>query len=73
MHDDLAAGRSGRLGGELPRDPLVRFPQIIGQPVVLTLLWTRLFEKFAPLEYRQVTRACLDLIFHGPCTKGRPA
>jgi AcrR family transcriptional regulator len=48
---------------ELPGDQLVRFPQIIGAPVVVTLLWTPLFEKFAPLDTAEMLRAYLDLIF----------
>jgi hypothetical protein len=31
--------------GELAGEQLVRFPQIIGAPVVVTLLWTTLFDK----------------------------
>jgi AcrR family transcriptional regulator len=49
--------------GELSGDELVRFPQIIGAPMVVTLLWTALFDQFAPLDGRAMLRAYLDLIF----------
>lgn len=51
--------------GELAGDELTRFPQIIGAPVVLTLVWSTLFERFAPLDARALLSAYLDLIF-GP-------
>jgi hypothetical protein len=50
--------------GELAGEQLVRFPQIIGAPVV-TLLWTTLFDKFAPLDSHGLLQAYLDLVF-GP-------
>ena len=52
--------------GELSGDQLVRFPQIIGAPIVVTLLWSTLFEKFAPLDAHKMMRAYLDLIFAVP-------
>ena len=55
--------------GELPGDQLLRFPQIIGAPVVVTLLWTTLFDKFAPLDTRGMMRAYLDLVFGPPVVK----
>jgi AcrR family transcriptional regulator len=52
--------------GELTGDELVRFPQIIAAPVVVTLLWTILFERFAPLDASGLLRAHLELIFGKP-------
>jgi len=49
--------------GELKGDELVRFPQIIGAPMLVTLIWTALFDKFAPLNSRAMLRAYLDLVF----------
>jgi AcrR family transcriptional regulator len=49
--------------GELAGDELVRFPQIIGAPMLVTLVWTALFDKFAPLNSRAMLRAYLDLVF----------
>jgi AcrR family transcriptional regulator len=57
--------RSGELSGE----QLMRFPQIIGAPVVVTLLWTTLFDKFAPLDSRGLLQAYLDLVFAAPTAK----
>jgi AcrR family transcriptional regulator len=52
--------------GELTGDELVRFPQIIGAPLVVTLLWSKLFDKFAPLDTSGMLGAYLDLIFAPP-------
>jgi AcrR family transcriptional regulator len=49
--------------GELAGDELLRFPQIVGAPMVVTLLWTALFDKFAPLDSRGLLIAYLDLLF----------
>jgi AcrR family transcriptional regulator len=57
--------------GELPGEELVRFPQIIGAPIVVTLLWTTLFDKFAPLDSRGLLQAYLDLVFGAPTAKDR--
>jgi AcrR family transcriptional regulator len=59
--------RDGRASGELTDDALVRFPQLIAAPIVLTLVWTVLFERFAPLDRSALLGAYLDLIFktHG--------
>jgi AcrR family transcriptional regulator len=58
-------------GGELAGEQLVRFPQIIGAPVVVTLLWTTLFDKFAPLDSRGLFQAYLDLVFGPPDPKDK--
>jgi AcrR family transcriptional regulator len=57
--------------GELAGEHLVRFPQIIGAPVVVTLLWTTLFDKFAPLDGRGLFKAYLDLVFGPPAPKDK--
>jgi hypothetical protein len=49
---------------------VVRFPQIIEAPFVVTLLWSKLFEKFAALDPR--TAGCLSRsIFASPAEKVR--
>jgi AcrR family transcriptional regulator len=59
--------------GELPGDQLLRFPQIIGAPIVVTLLWNTLFDKFAPLDSRGLLQAYLDVVFGAsPATNERP-
>jgi AcrR family transcriptional regulator len=57
--------------GELQGDQLIRFPQIIGAPIIVTLLWSTLFEKFAPLDVRGMLHAYLDLIFASAAAKGK--
>ena len=57
--------------GELPGNQLIRFPQIIGAPIVVTLLWSSLFEKFAPLDVRGMLHAYLDLIFASAAAKDK--
>jgi hypothetical protein len=57
--------------GELAGEQLVRFPQIIGAPMVVTLLWTTLFDKFAPLDSRGLFQAYLDLVFGPPAPKDK--
>jgi AcrR family transcriptional regulator len=59
--------------GELAGDELLRFPQIIGAPMVVALLWSALFEEFAPLDSRGLLRAHLDLVFgRRPKVRKRP-
>jgi AcrR family transcriptional regulator len=55
--------RDARSSGELTGDALIRFPQLIGAPIVVTLIWTVLFERFAPLDRTALLGAYLDLIF----------
>jgi AcrR family transcriptional regulator len=49
--------------GELPRDALVRFPQLLVAPALVAIIWNALFGRFAPLEIRELMRAHLDLLF----------
>jgi AcrR family transcriptional regulator len=55
--------------GELPNDSLVRFPQLIGAPGIVAIVWSGLFERWAPLDVEAFMRAYFDLIF----AKGRGA
>jgi AcrR family transcriptional regulator len=55
--------------GELPNDSLVRFPQLLGAPGIVAIVWSGLFERWAPLDVQAFMRAYLDLIFG----KGRGA
>jgi AcrR family transcriptional regulator len=55
--------------GELPNDSLVRFPQLLGAPGIVAIVWSGLFERWAPLDVEAFMRAYLDLIFG----KGRAA
>jgi AcrR family transcriptional regulator len=53
----------GLENGELAGDELIRFPQIVGAPVLLTLVWTTLFDRFAPLDEKALLSAYLDILF----------
>src|SRR6185312_2303395 len=49
--------------GELSRDALARFPQLLVAPALLAVIWNGLFGRFAPLEVRELMRSHLDLLF----------
>jgi AcrR family transcriptional regulator len=49
--------------GELAGDAAVRFPQLVGAPVVLAIVWNSLFERFEPLDVRAFLHAHLDVLF----------
>jgi len=61
--------RRGFERGELASDALVRFPQLLGAPLVVALIWTQLFDRFEPLAVDAMMRAYVDLLFAG---RGRP-
>jgi AcrR family transcriptional regulator len=48
--------------GEVPKD-IVGFPQLLGAPAVVAILWNSLFERFEPLDVRAFLHAYLDLVF----------
>ena len=48
--------------GELKDDTLVRFPQLLVAPGIVTILWNGLFDRFEPLDARAIMRAHFDLI-----------
>jgi AcrR family transcriptional regulator len=49
--------------GELAHDALARFPQLLVAPALLAIIWNSLFERFAPLDIRELMQAHLDLLF----------
>ena len=49
--------------GELPSDALARFPQLLIAPALVAVVWNALFERFAPLDVRELLRAHIDLLF----------
>ena len=49
--------------GELRDDALARFPQLLIAPGLLAIVWSGLFERFAPLDVQELMRAHLDLLF----------
>ena len=48
--------------GELAHDALARFPQLLVAPALLAILWSGLFERFAPLDVRELMRAHVELL-----------
>ena len=48
--------------GELAHDALARFPQLLVAPALLAILWSSLFERFAPLDVRELMRAHVELL-----------
>jgi AcrR family transcriptional regulator len=49
--------------GELRAHAVARFPQLVGAPIVVAILWNGLFERFEPLDVRAFLHAHLDLLF----------
>ena len=49
--------------GELQTDALARFPQLVVAPALLGIIWGSLFERFAPLDVRELMRAQIDVLF----------
>jgi AcrR family transcriptional regulator len=57
----LMARASAR--GELPNDALARFPQLLVAPALVAVIWTSLFDRFAPLDVRALLHAHIDILF----------
>lgn len=51
--------------GELPNDALVRFPQLLGAPGIVAIIWSGLFDRWAKIDVEAFMRAYLDLVFAG--------
>ena len=49
--------------GELSNDALARFPQILIAPALVAIIWSSLFERFAPLDVRELMGAHIDILF----------
>jgi AcrR family transcriptional regulator len=49
--------------GELPHAALVSYPQLVVAPLLLSIIWNGLFERFAPLDVAALMRAHLDILF----------
>jgi len=49
--------------GELAHDALASFPQLLVAPGLVAIIWSGLFERFSPLDVRELMRAHLDLLF----------
>jgi AcrR family transcriptional regulator len=49
--------------GELRADAVIRFPQLLGAPGIIAIVWDALFGKIDPLDARAFVSAHLDLVF----------
>jgi AcrR family transcriptional regulator len=49
--------------GELKHDALLRFPQLVVAPGIVAIIWSGLFDRFAPLDVSAMMRAHLDVLF----------
>lgn len=49
--------------GELKSDVLVRFPQLIPSPAIVAIFWNGLFDRFEPLDVRELMRAHFNILF----------
>jgi AcrR family transcriptional regulator len=55
--------RRAKERGELRNEALIQFPQLIGSPGIVAIIWSGLFERLEPLDVRALMRAHLDLLF----------
>ncbi len=51
--------------GELKDDTLIRFPQLIVAPGMMAIIWSGLFERFAPLDVAAMMRAHVAALLEG--------
>jgi AcrR family transcriptional regulator len=49
--------------GELRHEALLQFPQLVVAPALVAILWSGLFERFAPLDAKALLHAHLDILF----------
>jgi AcrR family transcriptional regulator len=49
--------------GEIADDTLIRFPQLLGAPGVIAIVWSGLFDRFEPLDVGAMMRAHFDRLF----------
>lgn len=55
--------RRARARGEIADDALIRFPQLIGAPGIIAIVWSGLFDKFEPLDVRGMMQAQFNYLF----------
>ena len=49
--------------GEVKNPAYAKFPQLMAAPGLVAVIWSGLFERFAPLDVEAMMRAHLDIIF----------
>ena len=59
--------------GELSSDALVRFPQLLVSPALMALVWNSMFDRFAPLDIRELMRAHIELLFGDKTSQRAPS
>jgi AcrR family transcriptional regulator len=64
----ILAGARARLRraverGEISHAALARFPQLVAAPAMLAIIWTGLFDRFEPLDVRELLRAHMNILF----------
>lgn len=64
----ILAGARARLArgverGEIHHAALARFPQLVAAPAMLAIIWTGLFDRFEPLDVRELLCAHMDILF----------
>jgi AcrR family transcriptional regulator len=52
--------------GELRNNAVVQFPQLIGAPAIVGIIWGGLFDRYEPLDVHGFLRTQIDLIFVDP-------
>jgi AcrR family transcriptional regulator len=55
--------RNAHQRGEIADDTLSRFPQLIGAPGIIAIVWSGLFDRFEPLDVRAMMRAYFSNLF----------
>jgi AcrR family transcriptional regulator len=55
--------RRARARGELADDALIRFPQLLGAPGIVAIVWSGLFDQFEPLDVRGMMQAQFNFLF----------
>src|SRR5262249_13978695 len=51
--------------GEITNDTLIRFPHLIVATGMAAIIWSGLFDRFAPLDVAAMMHAHLDALFEG--------
>src|SRR6185437_6179872 len=49
--------------GELSHKVLVRYPQLIAAPGITAIIWSGLFDRFEPLDARELMQAQMNILF----------
>lgn len=49
--------------GEISHEALIRFPQLIAAPGLVAIIWIGLFDRFEPLNVREMLQAHLNILF----------